>query len=131
NPAREAAKEIVEGADRAGEENARAAEQLVLDTVDVRPVRHDEDRVAFERGQEAVEQQLDLSRIGGPDDQAETHASQPSAGSRRLPYARRDLFAKCAEKVRPRHRSRCRPQNAPALPARSSEMTGRPARTVF
>ena len=37
--------EVVEGADRAAEQAARPREQLALDAVDVRPVRHDQHRI--------------------------------------------------------------------------------------
>ena len=66
-------KEISEGADRAADEGSRAPQELALGTIDVRPVRHDQDRVRLERVQVAVEQQRDLARVGRPCKQAETH----------------------------------------------------------
>ena len=68
---------VVEGADRAAEQRVTPPEQLALDAVDVRPVRHDEYRFGplgdVERSQITVEQELDLARVGGPHDQAERH----------------------------------------------------------
>ena len=67
--------DVVERADRAAEERAAAREQVTFDTLDVRPVRDDENRLARERGQIALEQKRHLARVGGPGDEAETHRS--------------------------------------------------------
>ena len=73
----EPAKEVVERADRAAEQRRTPRQQLELDAVDVRPVRHDEHRLApvpgVERGEIAVEQELDLARVGRARDEAERH----------------------------------------------------------
>jgi hypothetical protein len=65
--------DVVEGPDRAAQQCRPEREQLALDAIHVRPVRHDENRLAFECGQVAVEQQLDLARVGGPRDEAQRH----------------------------------------------------------
>src|SRR5439155_8474666 len=74
----------VECPDLTADERAGVAEQIALDTVDVRRVRHDQDRVAIERVQIAVEQALDLARIRGPGEQGQTHRVHPSQGAGRL-----------------------------------------------
>ena len=71
------AKQVVERADRAAEERRAPRQQLELDAVDVRHVRHDEHRLGPGRGVErseiTVEQKLDLARVGRARDQAERH----------------------------------------------------------
>src|SRR5262249_30373528 len=46
-----------------------------LDLLDVRSVRHDEHRLPIEGRQVAVEQALDLTRVGGPHDEAQRHCT--------------------------------------------------------
>ena len=70
---RDVLEHIVEGADRAADERAGARQQLALGAVDVRPVRHDQDRIGFERGQVALEQERDLPRVGGACKEAQRH----------------------------------------------------------
>ena len=65
--------EVVEGPDRACEERPGPLEQLPLDALDVRPAWHDQKRLALERSQVTVEQELDLAGVRGPDDEAEGH----------------------------------------------------------
>jgi hypothetical protein len=48
--------EVVEGADRPADERAAASQQLPFGPVDVRPVRHDQERIGLERGQVPLEQ---------------------------------------------------------------------------
>ena len=73
----EPAKEVVERADRAAQQRRTPGQQLELDAVDVRPVRHDEHRLEPVPGVEhveiAVEQELDLARVGRARDEAERH----------------------------------------------------------
>jgi len=73
----EPAKEIVERADRAAQQRRTPGQQHELDAVDVRPVRHDEHRLQPVPGVEhveiAVEQELDLARVGRARDEAERH----------------------------------------------------------
>ena len=63
--ARDPLEEVVEGADRAADKRAAGRQELALDTVDVRPVGHDEHRILVERGEIALEQQRDFSRVRG------------------------------------------------------------------
>src|SRR5207248_5691939 len=65
--------EIVEGADLTGEQRRTAREQRTLGAIDVRPVRHDQVRIAVEDGQIAVEQKLDFARVCRPSYEAERH----------------------------------------------------------
>ena len=67
--------EVVERADRAREQRAGPRQQLALDPLDVRPARHDQERLAVEDGEVAVEEQLDLPGVRGPDDEAQGHRS--------------------------------------------------------
>ena len=73
----EIAEYVLERPDLAAEERRAPGEQLQLDAVDVRPVRHDQERLepvrGVERGEIAVEQKLDLARVGGPRDESERH----------------------------------------------------------
>ncbi len=69
----DALEEIVECADRAAEERGLPGNELTLDPIDVRPVRHDENRLPIEGGQIAVEQALDLARVGRPRDETQRH----------------------------------------------------------
>ena len=72
--------EVVEGADRAAEERRAPREQIPLDPLDVRPVRHDEDGLASrparpQDGEISLRKERDFARVGGPDEQAEAHRS--------------------------------------------------------
>ena len=58
--------EIVEGADPAREECAAPREELALDPLDVRPIGHDEHRIAVERVQVALEEQRNLAGVRRP-----------------------------------------------------------------
>ena len=51
-----------------------ARDELALDPLDVRPVRHDQRRIAVERVQVALEQQRHLARVRGADEQPQTHS---------------------------------------------------------
>ena len=70
---REVTEEIVERPDRAVQERAGPAEQVALDAVDVRRVRHDQNRIAFDLREIALEEAGDLAGLGRPDDECETH----------------------------------------------------------
>ena len=74
---RQTTKQVVEGADRPAEERRAPNQKLVLDAVDVRPVRHDEQRLepvrGVERSEITTEQELDLARVGRAYDEAERH----------------------------------------------------------
>ena len=72
-PGRDALEDAVERRDRAAEKRRRAAQELPLGPVDVRAVRHDENRVLVERGQVPIEQQLDLARVRRPGEQRQPH----------------------------------------------------------
>ena len=48
-------------------------EQVALDAVDVRPVRHDQERLVVEARQIALEQQRDFARVRGPREEGESH----------------------------------------------------------
>ena len=58
--------DVVEGADLAREQRPASRQQLPLDALDVRPVRHDQHGVTVERAQIALEEQSDLARVRGP-----------------------------------------------------------------
>ena len=72
-PSGEPFEEIVEGADRAADERACPGQELALRPVDVRPVRHDQDRIGLERAEIALEQERDLPGVRRPCEQAERH----------------------------------------------------------
>ena len=65
----------------AAEEAAERAEQVALDAVDVRRVRHDQCRFVGEARQIALEQERHLARVGRPCQQGESHL--PIVGSPR------------------------------------------------
>lgn len=69
----EPCEEVVEGADGAAEETALARDQVALDTVDVRRVRHDQGRLVVEARQIALEQERDLARVRRPCEKGESH----------------------------------------------------------
>src|SRR5262249_26016618 len=72
-PARDPLEDVVERADRTADQRAGLGEQLTLGPVDVRPVRHDQNRIGTEGGQVALEQERDLARVRGPCEQAQRH----------------------------------------------------------
>src|SRR5262249_20452776 len=55
-PGRELLEEIVERADPSRKEDGRALQQVALDTVDIRPVRHDEPRIVLDRLEKPVQE---------------------------------------------------------------------------
>ncbi len=65
--------EVVEGADRAGEQGGTPRQEVTLDPVDVRPVGHDEHWVALQRIQIPLEQQRDLAGVRRPNGECEPH----------------------------------------------------------
>ena len=70
---RELAKDVVERADRACEQGTGAPQQVAFDPVDVRPVRHDEDRIAVDRREVPLEETRDLAGFRRPDDESQAH----------------------------------------------------------
>src|SRR5262245_20867427 len=62
----DARKEVVERPDVAGEQRALLRQELALDALDVRPVRHDEKRISLERAQVALEEQRYLAGVRRP-----------------------------------------------------------------
>ena len=65
------------------------AEQVALDAVDVRPVRHDQKRLVVETRQIALEQQRDLARVRRPRDEAQSHRAIEPRSSRQSHRAMR------------------------------------------
>ena len=90
----DAREEVVEGADRAAQQDGRALEQLALDPPDVRPPGHHEHRVALDRLHVAVEEQRDFARIRRPGDERETHRPMLVRASDAIAYARRGKVSK-------------------------------------
>jgi len=70
--------QVVEGADGAAEQAAAAGEQITLDPVDVRPVRHDQGRFVVEARQIALQQERDLARVCRPREERKTQPSDRS-----------------------------------------------------
>ena len=62
----DAREEVVEGADIAREQSSTLREELALDALDVRSVRHDEHRIALERAQVALEEQCHFAGVRRP-----------------------------------------------------------------
>ena len=87
--ARQLAEQVVEGPDRAREERSDAPQEVSLDPVDVGPVRDDQDGIAVERGEIAVEEVRDLAGLRRPEDEAETHGLILVLGFEPLLYALR------------------------------------------
>ena len=73
--ARQLLEQVREGADRTAEERRRALQQVALDPVDVRAVRHDQNRVLVERGEIAVEKGRHLARVGRAGEKRQRHAA--------------------------------------------------------
>ena len=72
---RELAEDVVERADRAREEGACAPQQIAFDPVDVRPVGDDQDRIAVDRREVALEETCDLAGFCRPEDESQAHLS--------------------------------------------------------
>ncbi len=83
--ARDPLEQVVKGADRAADERAARRQELALDPVDVRPVGHDEHRILVERGEVALEQQRDFSRVRGAGEDRKAHRPyrRPALGRRK------------------------------------------------
>ena len=62
----QAPEQVVERADRAAEQAAAAREQVALDAVDVRRVRHDQSRLVVEARQIALQEERDFARMRRP-----------------------------------------------------------------
>jgi hypothetical protein len=77
---RELLEDVVERSDRAGEQRTGPAEQIALDPLDVRPVRHDQHRIAVDRIEVTLEETRDLAGLRRPHDQCETHPAHRSPG---------------------------------------------------
>ena len=73
--ARQLLEQVREGADRTAEQGRRALQQIALDSVDVRAIRHDQNRVLVERGQIAVEKGRHLARVGRAGEKRQRHAA--------------------------------------------------------
>ena len=72
--ARDPLEEVVERADRRRPSSAPGrAQQIALDAVDLRPVRHDQKRIRVERGNVAIEQAGDLAGVRRADEQSQRH----------------------------------------------------------
>ncbi len=78
------AEDVVERSDPAAEQRAGAAEQVALDPVDVRSVRHDQHRLAADVGQIAIQEQGDFSRVRGSREQRQRHRRQSTTVAGRL-----------------------------------------------
>ena len=70
---REPSEEVVERPDLAAEQGSARGQEVALDSVDVRPVRHDQEGLVRKLGQVALEQERHLARIRGPGEQREGH----------------------------------------------------------
>ena len=71
---RELSEDVVERADRAGEQRPGSLQEIAFDPVDVGAVRDDQDRVAFDLREVSLEQARDLAGLRRPDDEGERHA---------------------------------------------------------
>jgi len=67
--------EAVERSDRPSEQAAAATQQVSLRPLDVGAGRHDKERLVVEPSEEALEEELDLPRIGRADEKAQRHRS--------------------------------------------------------
>ena len=72
---------VVERPDGAAEERRLQAEQLAFDAVDVRPVRHDQVRLARKRVQIAPQEKRHLPRVRGAGDEHQTQLAHATSGS--------------------------------------------------
>ena len=73
-PCGDVLEKIVERPDSPAHERGPPTQQIALDALDVRPVRHDEPRLAVELREIALEEQRDLAGVRRPDDEREAHA---------------------------------------------------------
>ena len=71
--ANQAPEQVVECADRAAEQAAATREQIALDAVDVRRVRHDQSRLVVQARQIALEQKRDFARMRRPREEGQPH----------------------------------------------------------
>ena len=72
-PGRDPLEDVVERPDRSAEQCARADEQVALDPFDVRPGRHDQDRLPRQIGEVAIEEQSHFAGVGRPGQQRQGH----------------------------------------------------------
>ena len=82
--ARDLPEKVVESADPAAEQRSGVLQQIAFDTVDVRPVRHDQDRLATDVSEIAIEEQGDFSRVRGSREQRQRHRRQSTTVAGRL-----------------------------------------------
>src|SRR5581483_4014682 len=100
----DALEQVVERADRAAEQTAATAQQVALDPVDVRPVRHDQERLVVQAGEIALEEQRDLARMRGPCDEAQPHRAMVvlSEDGIRPRTGAKACFERTSSRARPR-----------------------------
>ncbi len=79
---------VDERADRPSEQRRLQREQIALDPVDVRPVRHDEVRLVGESLQVPAQQERHLPSVGRAGDQVQTQLTHATSGSGRCSRAR-------------------------------------------
>ena len=65
--------DVVERPDRPAEQRRLPREQVALDALDVRPVRHDQHGLAFELAQIPLQEERDFAGAGRPSYESETH----------------------------------------------------------
>jgi hypothetical protein len=81
----QAPEQVVECADRAAEQAAAAREQIALNAIDVRRVRHDQGRFVVEARQIALQKERDFARMRRPREEVQPHlpiVERPQDGSR-------------------------------------------------
>jgi len=100
-PARDPLEDVVERTDATAEEDAGTAQQVALDTLDVRPVRHDEDRLVLQALQVALEQQRHLPRIRRPCEQSQGHRPMLVGGPDGSEVAEEGKSGKCESPLSP------------------------------
>src|SRR5262249_54514312 len=81
--------EVVEGADRAGQERRLSEQEVPLDAIHVDAIRDDEPRIALERGHIALQEQRHLAGVSPSDDGPEAHSPIVVPASGALSYAAR------------------------------------------
>ena len=91
------AEEIVEGPDPAAQQPAAPLEQVALDPLDVRTIRHDEPRIVLERIEIALQKARDLTGVSRPDDERQRHPPIVVPPSDALSYAAGRVRAKSAK----------------------------------
>ena len=92
--------DVVEGADRACEQRAGPLQEVALDPLDVRPVRHDENRVAVDRLEVALEETSDLAGLRRPHDESQAHRPIVVAGPDGFPRPKSAKSGKCRRLAR-------------------------------